>query len=66
MPAFGVNLGLVWFALQVLGIIISLTINNGVKQNQFKKQFQNPALVTLKNLTRHLTARLDDGTVASL
>ena len=26
-----------------------------------QNQFQNPALVTLKNLTRSLTARLEDG-----
>ena len=26
-----------------------------------QNQFQNPALVTLKNLMRHLTLRLEDG-----
>ena len=26
-----------------------------------QNQLQNPALVTLKNLMRHLTARLEDG-----
>ena len=39
-----------------------LTANYGVKQSQFyKTNFRTPALVTLKNLMRPLTARLEDG-----
>ena len=56
--------GLVWFCSRVI-----LTANYGVKQNQFIKptskpslqnQLQNPALVTLKNLIRLLTAQLEN------
>ena len=32
-----------------------LTANYGVKQSQFTKPTSDPALVTLKNLMRHLT-----------
>jgi len=39
-----------------------LAANYGIKQNQFTKStLEPPALVTLKNLMRPLTARLEDG-----
>ena len=53
--------GLVWLVL-VLGIVGNiLTANYGVKKISLQNQLQNPVLVTLKNLMRHLTARLEDG-----
>ena len=39
----------------------SLTANYGVKQSQFIKPTSEPVLVTLKNLMRPLTVRLEDG-----
>ena len=45
----------------VLGIAITLTINYGVKQNQFIKPASEPRASDLKNLMRHLTARLEVG-----